>query len=91
MSAKIEEYGWTAQPRDPALFLRERPSSNEPVPQPVSSIPLSSSPLVDAVMSYAQQELNTQTFNHSMRVYYYGIYYLSSPSVSILVGPAMHG
>ena len=38
----------------------------------VDSIQLPDSRIAKEVLGYAKAELNEQTFNHSMRVYYYG-------------------
>ena len=72
MSNPIQAYGWTARPRDPKLFLGEKAALQNPVPQLVESIRLPGTPLVKRVLDYAKQELNVGTFNHSMRVFYYG-------------------
>ena len=42
----------------------------------MSSIKLPGSPLVKAVHEYVKKELPIETFNHSMRVYYYGTTHL---------------
>lgn len=72
MSDPIKAYGWTAQPRDPKLFLSERCLSTAPFPVLVESVRLPDTPLANSVLAYAQEELNSGTFNHSMRVFYYG-------------------
>lgn len=68
----LETYGWTAQPRSVSTFLGDKEDLQAPVPQTVDSISLPSTPLAKAVLDYAKQELKEETFNHSMRVYYYG-------------------
>ncbi|KAI4159472.1 MAG: hypothetical protein LQ342_006551 [Letrouitia transgressa] len=65
-------FGWLAQPRNPATVLHGKRNVREPVPQKVSTISVPSSPLTKAVLEYAEKELPHPTFNHSMRVYYYG-------------------
>ena len=72
MSDSIELYGWAAKPRDPAVFLEGKTNFQDPVLQTVESIELPGTPIVKAVLEYAWKELNTETFNHSMRVFYYG-------------------
>lgn len=71
MSDAIQAYGWAAKPRDPTIFLREK-VHKDPVPQTVESIRLPDTPLAKRLLEYAKQKLNTGTFNHSMRVFYYG-------------------
>lgn len=72
MSVDVNAYGWAAKPRNPMIFLKEK-SSRDPVPQTVESIRLPNTPLAKKVLEYAGQELNAGTFNHSMRVFYYGM------------------
>ena len=68
----LETHGWTAQPRSVSTFLGDKKGLQATVPQTVNSIPLPSTSLAKAVLDYAKQELKEETFNHSMRVYYYG-------------------
>lgn len=68
----LETHGWTAQPRDVSAFLGDKQDLKAPEPQTVASIALPSTPLAKAVLDYAKKELREETFNHSMRVYYYG-------------------
>ena len=42
-------------------------------PLNIKDIKLPESSLVDNVQAYAKKNLSTETYNHSMRVYYYGI------------------
>jgi cyanamide hydratase len=74
----IEKYGWTAVPRKVELLLEQSEASNPAKPIPASSIKLPDSTLVKAVHEYAKKELAIETFNHSMRVYYYGIFLTST-------------
>lgn len=69
----LETHGWTAQPRDFSAFLGDKKDLPPPEPQTVDRIPLPTTPLARAVLDYAKKELREETFNHSMRVYYYGI------------------
>ena len=73
MPDAIKSYGWAAKPRDPALFLEGKKKFKDPEPQTVESIKLPDTPIAKVVLGYAQRELNRETFNHSMRVFYYGI------------------
>ena len=70
-------YGWTAQPRDVSTFLGDKKGLKAPEPQTVDNILIPDTPLAKAVLDYAQKELSEETFNHSMRVYYYGIPFIS--------------
>ncbi len=73
----IEKYGWTAVPRRVETLLEKTQGSKKPaIPISVESIKLPDSALVKAVHEYANKELAVETYNHSMRVYYYGIYTL---------------
>jgi cyanamide hydratase len=69
----IEKYGWTAVSRDVGTLLQQSQTSSGPAKYiAASSIKLPDSPLVKVVHEYAKKELPLETFNHSMRVYYYG-------------------
>ncbi|KAF8858128.1 cyanamide hydratase [Acephala macrosclerotiorum] len=77
-SITITKYGWDAVPRKVEILLSQSTtSSNAPKPVSVSQIPLPDSPLVQAVQKYAKTELPIETYNHSMRVFYYGSAILS--------------
>lgn len=68
----ITSHGWTAVPRDAAKILNGKPYLHEPKPLLVKDIKFpSDDPLVKNVQTYAQKELAPQTYNHSMRVYYF--------------------
>jgi cyanamide hydratase len=73
----IEKYGWTSVPRKVEALLKQSQSSGPAPSLSISSIPLPSSPLSKAVHEYAQKELPIETFNHSLRVFYYGSAILS--------------
>ncbi|KAH6718981.1 hypothetical protein DL95DRAFT_434241 [Leptodontidium sp. 2 PMI_412] len=69
----VEEFGWTAVPRKLSTLLEQSKASSGPAkPISVSSISLPDSPLAKAVHEYAKKELSIETYNHSMRVFYYG-------------------
>ena len=72
MTDLVKEHGWTSQPRDPAEALRIARGVKDPAPQAVASTSFPATPLSIAVTTYAKKELSGPTFNHSMRVYYYG-------------------
>jgi cyanamide hydratase len=71
----IKEYGWTALPVEPKLttWLGDKKFVKEPVPQLCSDIPLPDTPIVNACLEFAKAELPAHVFNHSMRVFYYGL------------------
>ncbi|KAL8919481.1 MAG: hypothetical protein Q9208_006766 [Pyrenodesmia sp. 3 TL-2023] len=72
MSDIINKYGWAAQPRDVSVLLEGKKNNKDPKPVDVSSVQLPDTALAKSVLEYARKELSTETFNHSMRVYYYG-------------------
>jgi len=69
----VKAYGWTAQRRKTDELLATRTGVKDAEPIPLTSIKLPDSKLAKTVMDYAKNELPLETFNHSMRVYYYGI------------------
>jgi len=69
-AAQVEEYGWGAVPINPKEFA---PTKN-PTPQLVKDISLPETQVAKAALEYAKTELPAHTFNHSMRVFYYGIH-----------------
>ncbi|PTB35342.1 uncharacterized protein TrAFT101_011214 [Trichoderma asperellum] len=73
MSAKdIAQNGWTALPLDPSKLFGGKPFRNAPEPLLVSDIKFpEDDPIVAKVRSYAKEKLPIQTYNHSMRVFYY--------------------
>jgi cyanamide hydratase len=73
----IEKYGWTSVPRKVETLLKQSQASGPAPSLSISSIPLPSSTLSKAVHEYAQKELPIETFNHSLRVFYYGSAILS--------------
>lgn len=87
MSTTTDPYGWAAKPRDVSELLHGQKANRVPELQAVGSTNLPDTPLVKAVMEYAKKELNTETFNHSMRVYYYGM--LSPSSLVSSVNPPL--
>ncbi|KAK0715264.1 hypothetical protein B0H67DRAFT_665302 [Lasiosphaeris hirsuta] len=65
-------HGWTAVPADAEAILQGKPYLYKPSPLLVDDIPFpSDDALVSRVQKYAQEKLLPQTFNHSMRVYYW--------------------
>lgn len=72
-SDPVKIHGWTALPRDPSVILNGKRNIKSPEPVKVESIVLPDTELSKVVMEYAKKELPEETFNHSMRVYYYGM------------------
>ena len=72
MSKTVEEHGWTAVPRSMDKLVADAKSPKSSTPVSVDDIAIPNSPLVQSVMKYAKDNLNKQTFNHSMRVFCYG-------------------
>ena len=71
--AAILEHGFTAVPRDvDEKILKGAKNVKDPIPLSTEHIDFPSEPLVQKIQEYAKAHLNEQTFNHSMRVYYYG-------------------
>lgn len=73
MPNPVEEYGFSALPRDPSVILKGRKHNTEPKPISIDDVRVPDTPLAQKVHDYVKQELRTETYNHSMRVYYYGI------------------
>jgi hypothetical protein len=80
MADPIKAYGWTAMPRKVETLLATRTTVQPPAPVSIKEITLPDSPLAKAVHEYAKKELAPETFNHSVRVYYYGMHLIPKPS-----------
>lgn len=65
--------GWIAVPRSHSQGL-SHVDENSPAKISVNDVKLPDSDLVRKTYEYAKQELPEKTFNHSMRVYYYGMF-----------------
>lgn len=73
MSANAtEEHGWTAVSRSLGQLVASRKTKTESKTVSLEDIPIPDTSLVQRVAKYAKDNLSSQTFNHSMRVYYYG-------------------
>lgn len=77
MSNPITTYGFTAVPASASALLTSTPvySSNTttPTPLPVSATPIPTSALAQRINAYARAHLPEPTYNHSLRVYHYGL------------------
>ncbi|KAJ5147375.1 uncharacterized protein N7443_001030 [Penicillium atrosanguineum] len=77
MSNPIATYGFTAVPASASALLTSTPaypsSSTKAEPIPVSATPIPSSELAQRINSYARSHLPEPTYNHSLRVYHFGL------------------
>jgi len=71
----IENYGYTAVERNVEPLIQKLKDEGKINANPVfvKDIEMANTPLVKKVMEFAQHELPIEVFNHSMRVYYYGV------------------
>lgn len=67
----ISTDGWEAVPRSQSKILAHA-DKNAPAKIKADDIKLPDSEVVKKTYEYAKEKLPEQTFNHSMRVYYYG-------------------
>jgi cyanamide hydratase len=70
---QIREYGWAAVSCDPKQWGGLKKYNNIPKPLSITDITIPDTPLAKSIMNYAKKELPEPTFNHSMRVFYYGL------------------
>ena len=86
----VREYGLTALPRDLKVLLSGAKNNKDPTAVMVSDIRVPDTLLAREVLDYAKSELPERTFNHSMRVYYYGLLPIHHPSfrkTTLLIAP----
>ncbi|KAL2127763.1 hypothetical protein VTI74DRAFT_10215 [Chaetomium olivicolor] len=70
----IAEHGWTAVPANADAIFNGRPYLHKPTPVLAKDIKFpSDNAVVAKVQQYAKEHLQPQTFNHSMRVFYWGM------------------
>lgn len=67
-AAQVDEYGWTSTPCDASQLKLSKP----PTPQLIKDLRFPHTAVAKASVEYANSELPLHTYNHSMRVYYYG-------------------
>lgn len=84
-----QDYGWTAEPRDRVLVLNSRAEVKDPQKLLVQNIVLPETTLIKSITEYAKRQLPEQTFNHSMRVYYYGNEAALVYQIAILISIAL--
>ncbi|KAK3323974.1 hypothetical protein B0T19DRAFT_218908 [Cercophora scortea] len=82
-------HGWTAVPRDADALLQGKPYLHEPTPLLVRDMKFpSDDPIVAQVQQYAKEKLPSQTYNHSMRVYYYATAILTQQFPTHFLSPS---
>lgn len=65
--------GWTAVPVDAAIIFKGKPFIHEPKPLLTADIEFpTQDSLVTKTQAFARERLTRRTYNHSMRVYYFG-------------------
>lgn len=69
----IALHGWTPVVRDHQALLSGKPYINKPSTLLVKDIPFPSDDVAVKVRKHAEEKLPTPTFNHSMRVFYFGM------------------
>ena len=73
---EVGQNGWTAMPADAGTIFGDRPYINEPGPLSIKEIEFPyNNPVVAKTLDYAKKTLHAETFNHSMRVYYDGMFF----------------
>ncbi|EYE95297.1 putative urea hydro-lyase/cyanamide hydratase [Aspergillus ruber CBS 135680] len=74
MANPITTYGLTPVPASPSTLLTTSPSPTQhPTALPITALPIPLTPLATRINTYALSNLTPQTYNHSRRVYHYGI------------------
>ena len=71
MEDTIASNGWTSVPLDAAKIFRGG-KCKEPDPVLVREIDFPEDALVERIQRYAKDKLPWETYNHSMRVFYFG-------------------
>lgn len=69
---ELNEHGFTPATVRDHESLAEIKNAAPARPTTTAELPVPSTPLAQAVTKYAQEKLQEQTFNHSMRVFYFG-------------------
>jgi len=72
MSDTIEQFGFTAVPRSLDKLIATQSTKATSKSVSVDDIDLPNTPLATSIHAYAKENLPRKTYNHSMRVYYYG-------------------
>jgi cyanamide hydratase len=70
---EVEVNGWTSMLANAGAIFGDKPFINAPAALSIDEIKFPiDDPLVEKTVRYAKTALPSETFNHSMRVYYYG-------------------
>ncbi|EAS35610.3 cyanamide hydratase family HD domain-containing protein [Coccidioides immitis RS] len=73
-SDPVAEYGFTAVEASALKLLASLPCPSSPAPfVAISETPIPDTPVAKRVQVYAKRNLPEPTFNHSLRVYHYGL------------------
>ena len=72
MSDTVEQFCFTAVPRSLDKLIATRSAKAASTPLSVDDIDFPKTALAASIHAYAEENLPRQTYNHSMRVYYYG-------------------
>jgi len=75
-AAMATEHGFNAVPRDPEVILKGHNGESPYIPMKEIAVP--DTKVVRAVDEYVKKELSRETYNHSVRVYYYGTISISN-------------
>jgi len=79
----IAEHGWTCVPLDADVIFGGAPYLIKPVHIHVKDIKFpEDDPVVVRAQRYAQDTLPIETYNHSIRVYYWGMIVVSTATLS---------
>ncbi|KAJ5199825.1 cyanamide hydratase [Penicillium cf. griseofulvum] len=71
---EIAANGWTSMPANAGAIFRDGPFINKPESLSLREIAFPfDDPTVTKTLQYAKEKLHPETFNHSMRVYFYGM------------------
>ncbi|CAI7634357.1 unnamed protein product [Penicillium pancosmium] len=77
MTDSIKEFGFTAVPASACTLLTSTPAypkpNTAPIAIPVSETPIPTTPLAQRINTYARAHLPEPTYNHSLRVYHFGL------------------
>ena len=72
---EVAANGWTSMPANAGAIFGDRPFINKPDELSLSGIKFpSDDPVVSKTSKYAKEVLHPETFNHSMRVFFYGMF-----------------
>ena len=72
MAANMRTHGWTAVPRSFNTLLSSKSNLGQPKTLLIRDIAWPVDAIVTNVRDFAKDKLTEQTFNHSMRVFYWG-------------------